>query len=202
MNCPEVLPSAICAVPGTVICVLPAEIITLAPPAGAAPESVTLQEVAPPPVNVCGVQVNLVTASFVSSGTRFNVAVEIMPVIPAEIVTDLFAFTDVAAVALKVVLVAPAPICNDDGMLSLGSLAERSTLMGDPEACVKVTVHVAEAPATTVAGLQLTDCMDACVVTWSENVTEALFRVAVRMALKSVVTVCAVTVKDALFAPA
>src|SRR2546426_12333814 len=108
-----------------------------------------------------------------------------MPVIPAEIVTDLFAFTDVAAVALKVGLVAPAPICTNNGMLSLGSLAERSTLMGDPEACVKVTVHVAEAPATTVVGLQLAVCMDASVLTCSGNVTEALFKAAVRVALES-----------------
>ena len=61
--------------------------------------------------------------------------------------------------------------------------------MGEPEACVKVTVQVAEAPPTTVVGLQFTDCMAACVLTCSENVTEALFSVAVRTVLKSAVTV-------------
>ncbi len=125
----------------------------------------------------------------VSSGTRFNVAVEIAPPVPAEIVTDLFAFTDVAAVALKVVVVAPAPICTDCGRPSAESLADRTTLTGDVEACVKVTVQVAEAPAATVAGLQLMDWIDACVLTDRENVAEALLSVAVTMAVKPAETV-------------
>jgi len=80
------------------------------------------------------VHANALSESLVCRGTRLTVAVEMMPVIPAEIVTDLLALTDAEAVAVKVVLVAPAAICTDAGMLSSTSLDESTTLVADPEA--------------------------------------------------------------------
>jgi hypothetical protein len=127
---------------------------TAAPPAGAAPDSVTVQVALAPEDRLEGEQLRPErTAAGVDAGAvMVRLAAADEPLSEAVTVTAWFAVTEPAA-AVKVAVVAPAATVTEAGTVSALELSEIATLapaLG--AAALRVTVQVELAPAATVEG--------------------------------------------------
>ena len=152
MKVPVVAPAATVTDAGTVSPAVLLDSETAAPPAGAACDNVTVQlDVALLP-KLVGVQTKELT---VVGAIRDRVAVLEAPLYVAVTVADWLLVIE-AAVAVNVVLVAPAATVTDAGTLNAPLLLESATAappLGAP--CVSETVQVDVPAEFTVVGLQL-----------------------------------------------
>jgi hypothetical protein len=158
VNVPDTAPAAMTRLAGTVTdAELLARLID-APPEPALADRVTVHVLEAPPTTVAGVQLTeeIVTAGG-STGSTVRVAVCCTPFNVALIVAAVTLVTAVV-VAANVPVVLPAAIVKVAGTVACAELLAR-LIDAPPEPALadRVTVHVLEAPPTTVAGEQLTE---------------------------------------------
>ncbi|HEY6340473.1 MAG TPA: hypothetical protein VIY49_03200 [Bryobacteraceae bacterium] len=158
VNAPEFLPTAIIKVAGTVTCAELLARLIVAPPEPAFADRFTVHVLEPPPTTVAGAQLTeeIMIAGW-SAGSTVRVAVCCTPFNVATIVAAVTLATDVV-VAASVPVVLPAAIVKVAGTVACVELLAR-LIVAPPEPALadRVTVHVLEAPPTTVAGAQLTE---------------------------------------------
>jgi hypothetical protein len=144
--------------------------MTVAPPAGAGPLSVTVPVEEAPPTTVVGFSVS--DESVAAAGVTVSEAVRATPLYDAEIVTDVDELTGLVLTA-KVAVVAPLATVTLDGTVATLVLLLESDTTAPPlgAGALKVTVPVDEFPPATLAGLTLSeDSVAAAGVTVSEAV--------------------------------
>ncbi len=134
-----VAPAGIVAVAGSVTDALLLDRLTLSPPVGAAPLSVTVQESVPAPVNEPLVQERLLRTTF-----GLNCSAKVLETLPAVAVSvAVCAELTAETVAVKVALEAPAGTKTVAGTETGVSLLERPTLNPPSGATpLNATVHV------------------------------------------------------------
>jgi len=179
---------------GAVSFVLLLETATTAPPAGAIPMRVTLQEEVPGVETAAGVHANALSMA----GTTVIVEVASPPPPLAVIVAAVLTVTEPAC-AVKVALVASAETVTEAGTVTAEWLLESPTTRPPVSAVfVRVTVHRLEDPAGTLLGTHATEETLAGDSRVSENVLAEPFRVAVTTAVVLFATTDAVTLNWAL----
>src|SRR6185369_8086471 len=169
--------------------------MTVAPPAGADWVRLTLQTVDAPEVRIDGEHASDETLG--APGVTVTVAVALPPSV-AVTVTVCGVGTD-PAVTVKLDDVAPAGTVTEAGTGSAAGLLEESVTALPPggAACVRVTVHVVEVAAVTLAGVHTSE-ETLVLLAPTVNVTAAVPpSMAVSVTVCGDVTVAAVTVKVA-----
>ena len=151
VNVALVAPVPIVTDPGTVTAALPLDRLTTVLPI-AAPDSVTVQVELPGAVNAPGLQVRLLSTR--TGGLRVSVAVFDVPLNVAVNTGEVTAPTALAAVAVKVALVAPVPIVTDPGTVTAALPLDRLTTVLPIAAPDSVTVQVELPGAVNAPGLQ------------------------------------------------
>jgi len=139
---------------GTVSSVLLSDTATAVPPAGAAPESVTVHVLLPDELRLAGEQLNDVS----DTGTiRLIAAVrDTLPSVAVTVALPLDVI--VPAVAVNVAVVAPAPTVTDEGTVSSVLLSDTATAVPPAGAAPEsVTVHVLLPDELRLAGEQLSE---------------------------------------------
>jgi hypothetical protein len=159
----------------------------------------TVQLLVPGAVTVAGAQVKLPTWT---KGVIVVAAERVTPAALTVTVTEVFAAT-VPALAAKVAVVTPAGTVTDAGTVKAGLLLDAAAANPPaPAAFVSDTVQVAVPPEAIVPGLHARPESAGGVMTASEKVFEAPFRLAVSTAVASAVTLPTLAGKLALVAPA
>jgi hypothetical protein len=148
---------------GTVSEVLLLARATLEPPVGAAWVRVTVQVLTALCPRLVGLQVRVETCT--AAASRLTVAVwELLPSVAVTVALWLLTI-EAAAVALKVVFVAPAATVTDAGTLRSALLLATVTFVPPVGAAwVSVTVQVLMAPAFSAVGEQVTGWRDGTVM--------------------------------------
>ncbi len=155
VNVAVVAPAATVTLAGNVAAdVLLPDSVTRAPPEGAAPFKVTVPVEDAPPSGLLGLSE---TEEGVAALT-VKVAVLVVPLSTAEIVTEVLAGTGVVVI-VNVAVVAPAATVTLAGNVAADVLLLDSVTRAPPEGAApfKVTVPVEDAPPTGLLGLNETD---------------------------------------------
>jgi len=154
VNCAEVELAGTVTEAGTVRSAAVSLIATTAPPAGAAFERVTVQDVFPFPVRLAATQVKAETTG--PAGIVTNAVAE-EPGSDAVRVTDKLA-VHAPAVTVKLPAFAPAGTITDAGTLKVESLELSATVTPpEPAKVLRPRAQLDEAPGTTAVGLQTTE---------------------------------------------
>src|SRR6266852_6783194 len=154
-----VAPAGTVTLEGTLAAELLLERATCAPPAGAAPLSVTVPVEELPPVTLVGFSAT--DDKDREGGFTVRVAVCVPPLKVPEIVTAVELLTALVVTA-KVALVAPAATVTLAGTVAATVLLLESVTAAPPAgaAPLRVTVPVEELPPVTLVGLSATDDKD------------------------------------------
>ena len=154
VNVALVAPAGTVTLPGTVAAELLLDSVTCAPPAGAAPSSVTVPVELLPPVTVVGFTASEVRRTL---GITVRVAVRVTPPYDAEMVADVDEVTTLVLI-VNVALVAPAATVTLPGTVA-AELSLDSVTCAPPAGAgpLRVTVPVAELPPMTIGGLTTRD---------------------------------------------
>jgi hypothetical protein len=132
---------------------LPLDSVTVTPPEGAAPVSVTVPVEDAPAVTLVGVS----TSDFGTGALIASVAVFVTPLAAAAITAGVLAATG-TVVIVKVAVVAPAATVTLDGTVAAALLEDNATTTPpDGAALASLTVPVEDAPPVTLVGLTVTE---------------------------------------------
>lgn len=145
-------------VAGTVSAALFEERPIVLPPEGAASFRVAVQDVVAPEFTLVGLQTRVDTTA---GSIRLTVVICKLPFRVAVMVA-LWLFGSAPAVAIKLTELAPDGTVTDEGIVSSGLLSDSATVVPEVAIWLKPTVHVVDAPAVTVPGLQLNDVRLSC----------------------------------------
>jgi hypothetical protein len=154
-NVAEVVPTGTLTLAGTVAAaVLELVSVTVSPPVGAKPSSVTVPVEGFPPTTLAGATVTEER----EAGRTVSVAVLVTPEYTAVMVTEVETATPVVP-TVNVAVVAPAATVIEAGTVAAAVLELDSVTTAPPAgaAAVNVTVPVAGLPPTIVDGATLTD---------------------------------------------
>jgi hypothetical protein len=149
-----VVPAGTVTLAGTVAAALLSDNVTTVPAEGAGPLSVTVPVEEVPPVTLDGLRVSEVRAG----RSTVKLAVLVVPLSAAEIVTFVLADTGVVVI-VNVAVVAPAATVTLEGTVAADVLllVSVTTVPPDRAAPFKVTVPVEEVPPITLEGLSETE---------------------------------------------
>jgi hypothetical protein len=153
VNETDVFPAAAWTTDGTLTCVLLEATWMFVPPAGAAPERTTWHVLLPPPVKACGAQEMLVADTLVCNGAS-KVTCSERPRLGTPTDTVVIVWT-VAAVAVNVALVMPAPMVTDCGTVRLGLVEVRGMELVVCAGLPRLRVQVLAPGVCIVAGVQI-----------------------------------------------
>ena len=153
VNVAEVAPAGMTTVAGTTALDDPEVKLTVSPPVGAGPSSVTVPVLFVPPVTVAGDKLSPVN----TPGLTVNVPFAGLPAMVAVKVTVVTDATGVVA-AVNVAVVAPAATVTVEGTV-VQALSEVSVTVDPPDGAgpFRVTVPVDDVPPVTVVGESVTD---------------------------------------------
>ncbi len=201
-----ILPAATLTEVGVVTDELLSEMVIAAPPAGATPDSATVQVVFPAPVIDIGEQVKEDNVTVTAAGDKVRLAEAVLLLYVATSIAVVVVVT-AAAVAVKLVVVLPAATVTDMGTVTDELPLEMVTVAPPVGAApVNLTVQV-DVPAPVIAvGEQLNEDSVVAVVPAGDSVTLAVtllpLYVAVTVTVVAVVTASAVAIKAPVVDPA
>jgi len=201
VKAPVVAAAATVTLTGTVRLALLLLRVTTEPPVGAAPLSVTVQALVPGPVSAAGLHDSRLAMTLIGA-LRLMAELALAP-LAAAVRVAVESLGIVPAVAEKVVVVAPAAIVVEAGVVSSGLFEEMLTETPPAgAAALAVTVQLLTAPEFSVVGVQTNAVTLTSGVRLNDAVADAPFRLAVSTGVCVLATVPAVAVKAPVVAPA